>query len=219
MGSDSAVPTASVCFKSLVQEELSNAVDEAISDYIHLRGLKGLCPDVHQWGPPPSPAAFLDSGLPKTSVSGVVSLALPAECEGAIPRFSTRCNSRWSRGWDRGSSVRAFPPSWKEHGPEGSLGQVLCCNEDAELGNGNGEWETSTARSGEGKSSLSESLSSPELGQWDSSAGGKLSAATTSIDAKQVHQPCGVRKKLAIITISGNFKGRALVRMNVAQYK
>lgn len=45
-------------------------MQEAVSDYVELRGLNGLCPDVTKWSAPPGPAAFLDAGLPRTAGAG-----------------------------------------------------------------------------------------------------------------------------------------------------
>lgn len=63
------VPPPSVT-RHTQQDDLSNAVQEAVSDYVELRGLNGLCPDVTKWSAPPGPAAFLDAGLPKPAGPG-----------------------------------------------------------------------------------------------------------------------------------------------------
>ncbi|CAB1117471.1 unnamed protein product [Ectocarpus sp. CCAP 1310/34] len=63
-------------------DDLSRAVKEAVSDYVELRGLNGLCPDVRKWSSPPAPAAFLDAGLPKTGGTG----SLP---RGLLPSVSS----------------------------------------------------------------------------------------------------------------------------------
>lgn len=49
-----------------------------MSDYVELRGLNGLCPDVTKWSQPPGPAAFLDAGLPKTGGAGSLPRGLSA---------------------------------------------------------------------------------------------------------------------------------------------
>ena len=47
-------------------------------DYVELRGLNGLSSDVTKWSQPPSPAAFLDAGLPKTGGAGSLPRGLSA---------------------------------------------------------------------------------------------------------------------------------------------
>ncbi|CAM9276755.1 unnamed protein product, partial [Laminaria digitata] len=59
---------------------LSSAVSDAVADYVHLRGLNGLCPDVKKWSPPPRPAAYLDAGLPKLGGDASVPRGLLVTC-------------------------------------------------------------------------------------------------------------------------------------------
>eukprot|EP00903_Cladosiphon_okamuranus_P015742 g14530.t1 len=65
-----AAAEAEEFFQAIKPGDLSNAVQEAVSDYVELRGLNGLCPDVTKWSQPPGPAAFLDAGLPKAGGAG-----------------------------------------------------------------------------------------------------------------------------------------------------
>ncbi|CAM9885497.1 unnamed protein product [Ectocarpus sp. 4 AP-2014] len=73
---------AAAFFQGIKPDDLSRAVKEAVSDYVELRGLNGLCPDVRKWSSPPAPAAFLDAGLPKTGGTG----SLP---RGLLPSVSS----------------------------------------------------------------------------------------------------------------------------------
>ncbi|CAM9282717.1 unnamed protein product [Ectocarpus sp. 12 AP-2014] len=73
---------AEAFFQGIKPDDLSRAVKEAVSDYVELRGLNGLCPDVRKWSSPPAPAAFLDAGLPKTGGTG----SLP---RGLLPSVSS----------------------------------------------------------------------------------------------------------------------------------
>lgn len=81
------------------QDDLSGAVKEAVSDYVELRGLNGLCPDVRKWSSPPAPAAFLDAGLPKTGGTG----SLP---RGLLPSVSS-------------SNVVGAPGEFRGHSSQG----------------------------------------------------------------------------------------------------
>lgn len=101
-----------------------------MSDYVRIRGLNGICPDVRKWKCPPGPAAFLDAGLPK--ISGPASLphgllTKPATASLWGSRAGSSKGSTRGSGRNKLSSV--LSPTWETEGPEGSISQVLSFEE------------------------------------------------------------------------------------------
>lgn len=190
----------------MLQDKLAAAVADAVSDYVRLRGLHGLCPDVRKWSSPPGPAAFLDAGLPKTSGPGSLPHGLSANPIDSLslPRKTGR-GSTLSRGrGGRDRRANSIPsPTWEEKGPEGLVSQVLSFDEI-------GEWVAVTNDSGSDPilsgpgedvgearfalmqtscdQGLTGSRSTPELGGRvsDGSIAAKIIAESPSVDAKQV---------------------------------
>lgn len=190
----------------MLQDKLAAAVADAVSDYVRLRGLHGLCPDVRKWSSPPGPAAFLDAGLPKNSGTASLPHGLSANPIDALslPRKTGRgpTISRGRRGRDR--RANSIPsPTWEEKGPEGSVSQVLSFDEIGEWGAVTNDSGSGAALSGPGEDvgetryslmqtscdqGLAGSRSTPELGGRvsDGSMAGKTIAESPSVDAKQV---------------------------------
>lgn len=124
-------------------QELCSAVTDAVSDYIRLRALKGLCPDVRKWGSPPGPAAFLDAGLPKTSGAASLPRGLSTLPVGTLQHNPCKTSSREStRGRGRKESAGSIPsPTWEAEGPEGFVSQVLSFDEVEPMA---ADWRTET---------------------------------------------------------------------------
>lgn len=123
-------------------------MSEAVSDYVELRGLHGLCPDVGNWGPPPSPAAFLDSGLPKPSGTGSLPLGLSADLGGNLPKADT-AHLQWCRTREHGDEIgsdRNAPCKWDVEGcsRHGYRALPLSPGNDGTPTKSKGTWERSS---------------------------------------------------------------------------
>lgn len=181
-----------------------------MSDYVRLRELGCLCPDVRKWGSPPGPAAFLDAGLPK--------LGGPASLPSGLADIS-RATSRGkhcseSRHYSAGGAARKTsfssipPPTWEKE-EDGFVSQVLSFD-DTDM---RADWDEAPAASGgcfRGSSEtdenfkadtecpgLAESQSTPELGgrrAGASTAEEMTAAASPMVDAKQVSSLSPFRK-------------------------
>lgn len=90
-----------------MQGDLSSAVTDAVRDYVRLRGLNNLCPDVKKWSPPPGPSAYLDAGLPKiTGDASVPRGLLLASYPSGTPK-----NAYYRENGGRGGTCPSSAPS------------------------------------------------------------------------------------------------------------
>lgn len=210
-------PKTTALSASTQQDDLSNAVAEAISDYVQLRGLNGLCPDVRQWGSPPGPAAFLDAGLPKIEGSGSLPRGLTL-----YPRSLSQ-EKLWKSDSGRGSTRgrnNSVSPTWEAARPDGSLTEVLSFGDGSYTGGGSAvgertigppelgstrtcgdygtadgrkDTETSNISIGKrgGKTSLGQSWSTPELAGQATTLPDGMSNELPLVDAKQVRSAFG----------------------------
>lgn len=123
--------------------DLSCAITDAVSDYVRLRGLNNLCPDVKKWSPPPGPAAYLDAGLPKISGDASVPRGLLLA---SYPPATSKGNHGGGFGSTAGTRPSGAASKDNDCGISGSGNEMHCsgtsenypCGENRRGGGGGG---------------------------------------------------------------------------------